>query len=90
LCFNTTSHMSQNYREIRIQSLEKPLDVDKEVLAQLRELKLSRKFIDSMKRDAVDCPWVGSTISALKCMGCPYFVRRFKGTIHCGYGFKKV
>ncbi|MEM0322156.1 MAG: hypothetical protein QW613_07185, partial [Thermoprotei archaeon] len=77
--------MSLGYREIKIHSADKPFEVDKEVLAQLRELKLSRKFIDSMKRDAVECPWVEATIPALKCMGCPYFVRRFKGYIHCGY-----
>lgn len=82
--------MSQNYREIKVRSLDRPLEVDSQVLSELRELKLSRKFIESLKRDAVDCPWVGQTISALKCFGCPYFVRRFKGYIHCGYGYKKV
>jgi hypothetical protein len=82
--------MAQNYREIKIQGVDSPLPVDKEVLSQLRDLKLSRKFMESMKRDAVECPWVNQTISALRCMGCPYFVRRFKGYIHCGYGYKKV
>jgi len=76
----------RNYREIPIHKVETPFKPDAELSKRLKELKISKGFLESMKKDAVNCPMVGGELSALKCLSCPYFVRRVKGVIHCGYG----
>ncbi|PSN82069.1 hypothetical protein B9Q11_00455 [Candidatus Marsarchaeota G2 archaeon ECH_B_SAG-F08] len=72
-------------REIAIYKVSKPFTPDKELYKSLRELKVGKSFLESMKTDAVNCPMVGGESPALKCLTCPYFVRRVKGYIHCRY-----
>lgn len=74
------------FREIAVYKVQNAYSPDKELLKQLRELKISRKFIDSMKTDAVNCPMVGGESPAVKCLACPYFLRRVKGVVHCRFG----
>jgi hypothetical protein len=83
-CMSATQ--GRNYREIPIHKVETPFKPDAELSKRLKELKISKGFLESMKKDAVNCPMVGGELSALKCLSCPYFVRRVKGVIHCGYG----
>lgn len=78
--------MATPYREIPIYQAQEDFKLDKELTKSLRELKVGRKLIERMKRDAVNCPLYGDRTPAARCLSCQYFVRRVKGVIHCGYG----
>ncbi len=75
-----------SYREIEIKKSELEFKPDKELMKQLRELKIGKGFINAMKKEVVDCPMVGGQSPALKCLSCPHFVRRVKGVVHCHFG----
>ncbi|MEM3670766.1 MAG: hypothetical protein QW767_03375 [Thermoprotei archaeon] len=73
-------------RQIPVYTVDKVFPVDKELVKQLREMKISRGFLNSMKSQAVNCPMVGGESPAIKCLACQYFVRRVKGTVYCKFG----
>ncbi|MEM2122971.1 MAG: hypothetical protein QXE79_04970 [Candidatus Bathyarchaeia archaeon] len=54
----------------------------KESLEALKGV-LGARRIAKMKREAVECPIKGRTLSFVECFSCPNFIRRVKGAIHC-------
>ncbi len=41
------------------------------------------KQIARMKKEAVDCPVLNKSVSAVQCFACPNFIRRVKGKVDC-------
>ncbi|MEZ0345465.1 MAG: hypothetical protein ABWK01_02835 [Infirmifilum sp.] len=74
---------SRDYKfEVPLLRLEEPLPVDKTLVEQLSKA-VSRKMLNQMKREAVDCPVLGKQVSFLQCFGCKNFVRRVRGVVYC-------
>ena len=74
--------MSDHKYEVEIIRLQRALRVPKEYKEYLKQL-YSNKVVSKFSKDAVNCPVLGKQLSFLLCMGCPNYVRRFKGTVHC-------
>jgi hypothetical protein len=68
--------------EIQIVKQDRALRVEREYKERMKEL-YGDKIISKFSRDVVECPILGKTVSFLICMGCPNYVRRFKGVVHC-------
>jgi len=71
--------------EIRIEKLEEPLPVSRELTKRVKESlgDVSRKVLSQMEREAVQCPVLGQRVPFLQCYVCENFVRRVKGVVHC-------
>ncbi|RSN69553.1 hypothetical protein D9Q81_02815 [Candidatus Korarchaeum cryptofilum] len=68
--------------EIQIIKQNRAMRVEKEYKERMKEL-YGDKIVSKFSKDAVECPIFGKTVSFLICMGCPNYVRRFKGVVHC-------
>ncbi len=74
--------MSDHKYELQVVKLQRAMRVPKDYKEKLKEL-YGNKVISKFSKDAVDCPVRGERVSFLICMGCPNYVRRFKGYVHC-------
>lgn len=68
--------------ELQVVKQSRALKVDKEYKDKIKEL-YGDKIISKFSRDSVECPVLKKTVSFLICMGCPNYVRRYKGLVHC-------
>lgn len=68
--------------ELQVVKQSRALKVDKEYKDKIREL-YGDKIISKFSRDSVECPVMNKSVSFLVCMGCPNYVRRYKGLVHC-------
>lgn len=68
--------------ELQVIKQSKAIKVDKEYKDKIKEL-YGDKIISKFSKDAVECPVIGKRVSFLMCIGCPNYVRRFKGSVHC-------
>ncbi len=71
--------------EVKVYVKEKPFRIPREYVDQLKGV-LSAKKISSLKREAVNCPVLGSEVPFLICFQCPSFMRRVKGVVYCAGG----
>jgi hypothetical protein len=71
-------------REIKIEKVDKTVRVSRELREEIKRMGLESK-IKFMRKELVDCPLQKKKISPLYCLVCEYFVRRYKGVIHCKY-----
>ncbi len=74
--------MTDHKYELQVVKLQRAMRVPKEYREKLKDL-YGNKVISKFSKDAVDCPVMGKRVSFLVCMGCPNYVRRFKGLVHC-------
>lgn len=75
--------MERDHRfELQVVRQSRAIKVDREYRDKIKEL-YGDKIISKFSKDAVECPVIGRTVSFLTCMGCPNYVRRFKGSVHC-------
>ncbi|MEM0041260.1 MAG: hypothetical protein QXU23_02255 [Candidatus Korarchaeum sp.] len=75
--------MDSDHRfELQVIKQSRAIKVDKEYKDKIKEL-YGDKIISKFSKDAVECPIIGKRVSFLTCMGCPNYVRRFKGSVHC-------
>ncbi|MCD6245138.1 MAG: hypothetical protein J7J65_07920 [Candidatus Korarchaeota archaeon] len=68
--------------EVPVEKVQRALKVSKEYKEKLKQL-YGNKVVSKFSKDAVDCPVLGKKVSFLVCLGCPNYVRRFKGVVHC-------
>lgn len=68
---------------IEIRTLEKALKIPEKKSGKLRGLPLGGKAMRRLRREAVDCPASGETVSFLECFGCERFLRRTRGRVYC-------
>ena len=74
--------MPDHRYELQVIKLQRAMKVSREYRDKLKDLYGS-KVVSKFSKDAVDCPVLGKRVSFLVCMGCPNYVRRFKGYVHC-------
>lgn len=74
--------MMESRYVISIIEMDKAMRTPKESLEALKGV-LGARRIAKMKREAVECPIKGRTLSFVECFSCPNFIRRVKGAIHC-------
>jgi len=67
---------------VQIRPLEKALPVPKDFVKDLKGA-VGGKLLSRMKKEALDCPIKGKTISFVECFICANFLRRVKGTVGC-------
>ena len=67
---------------IEIRLLEKAMPVSKQLLQDLKGAA-GGKFLARMKREALECPVKGKTVSFVECFSCKNFLRRVKGSVGC-------
>jgi hypothetical protein len=67
---------------VQVRLAEKVIRVPKELVADLKGAA-GGKFLARMKKEAVDCPVKGKTVSFVECFGCKNFLRRVKGEVGC-------
>jgi len=67
---------------IEIRMLEKAIPVSKELIQDLKGAA-GGKLLARMKKEALDCPVKGKTVSFAECFTCKNFLRRVKGTVGC-------
>ncbi len=67
---------------ISVRETDKAIRTPKKSLESLKGV-LGAKRVARMKKEAVECPIKGSTVSFVECFSCPNFERRIKGSIHC-------
>jgi hypothetical protein len=67
---------------ISVIQMEKAIRTPKESLEALKGV-LGAKRVAKMRKEAVECPIKGGTISFIECFSCPNFIRRVKGAVHC-------
>ncbi|WP_455367289.1 hypothetical protein [[Eubacterium] cellulosolvens] len=68
--------------QLDIKKTDKAIKTRKESIEGLKGV-LGAKRIAQMKKEAVECPVLMTTVSFIECFACPNFMRRFKGSIHC-------
>ncbi|RDD53723.1 MAG: hypothetical protein BA066_02825 [Candidatus Korarchaeota archaeon NZ13-K] len=73
---------SDHKYELQVIKQSRAIKVDREYKDKMKEL-YGDKIISKFSKDAVECPVIGKTVSFLICMGCPNYVRRYKGAVHC-------
>lgn len=61
---------------------QKPSPTPKQYVDELKGA-VGGKQIAKMKKEAVDCPVLKKTVSAVQCFACPNFIRRVKGKVDC-------
>lgn len=69
-------------REVEVKTLQKPLQVSKQKLGELKGA-VSGSLVSRMKKEAVECPVKGETVPFIECFTCKNFLRRVKGHVHC-------
>ncbi len=74
--------MSDHKYELQVIRLQRAIRISKKYKEKLKNL-YGNKVISKFSKDAVDCPVLKKRVSFLVCMGCPNYVRRFKGYVHC-------
>lgn len=60
----------------------KPAPTPKQYVDELKGA-VGGKQIAKMKKEAVVCPVLNRTVSAVQCFACPNFIRRVKGKVDC-------
>jgi len=68
--------------KLEVRKSGKALKTRKESTDALKGV-LGAKRIATMKKEAVECPILVTTVSFVECFSCPNFMRRVKGLIHC-------
>lgn len=76
-----TEQMDAKYN-VPIRLEEKAMRVPKELVKDLKGAARG-KLLARMKKEALDCPVKGKTVSFVECFGCKSFLRRVKGTVGC-------
>ena len=71
-------------REIKVEKSEKTVRISREIRDEIKRMGLDSK-IKFMRKELINCPKYGKKVSPVYCLLCEYFVRRFKGVIHCKY-----
>jgi len=78
--------MSSDQREERyvvdVEQAPEGLKPSKESLSALKGV-VSKRFLSSMEKEAVNCPVFQRSVPFPQCMTCPNFVRRFRGKGYC-------
>lgn len=67
---------------VEIFSPEKPPPTPKQYVDDLKGVA-GGKQIARMKKEAVNCPVLGKSVSFVQCFACPNFIRRIKGKVDC-------
>ena len=67
---------------VQIRLLEKALPSSKDFVKDLKGA-VGGKLLSRMKKEAVDCPMKGKTVSFVECFACANFLRRMKGMVGC-------
>jgi len=67
---------------IQIRLLEKAMPVSKDFAKDLKGA-VGGRLLSRMKKEALDCPVRGKTVSFVECFICTNFLRRVKGTVGC-------
>jgi hypothetical protein len=70
---------------IEIRLLDKAMPVSKQILQDLKGAARG-KLLARMKKEALDCPVKGKTVSFVECFSCKNFLRRVKGNVGCKGG----
>jgi hypothetical protein len=70
---------------IEIRLLDKAMPVSKQILQDLKGAARG-KLLARMKKEALDCPVKGKTVSFVECFACKNFLRRVKGSVGCRGG----
>ena len=68
--------------KLDIRKVEKAIKTRKDRTEGLKGV-LGARRIAQMKREAVECPLLETTVSFIECFSCPNFIRRVKGVVHC-------
>ncbi|MEM4246349.1 MAG: hypothetical protein QW390_03535 [Candidatus Bathyarchaeia archaeon] len=68
--------------KLDIRRVEKAIKTRKDSTEGLKGV-LGARRIAQMKKEAVECPVLLTTVSFIECFSCPNFIRRVKGVIHC-------
>ncbi|MGP3668107.1 MAG: hypothetical protein ACKD6N_04180 [Candidatus Bathyarchaeota archaeon] len=72
-----------NYKhKLEVKMLQKSLKVPVEKLEELKGV-FSKRVLLRLKKEAVECPLKGSSVSFLECFVCDRFIRRVKGYVYC-------
>jgi len=67
---------------VQIRPLERAMPVAKDFVKDLKGA-VGGKFLSRMKKEALDCPVKGKTVSFVECFTCTNFLHRVKGTVGC-------
>ncbi|MCX8175765.1 MAG: hypothetical protein N3E48_00850 [Candidatus Bathyarchaeota archaeon] len=72
-----------NYKyKLEVKMLQKSLKVPAEKLEEFKGV-FSKRVLLRLKKEAVECPLKGSSVSFLECFICDRFIRRVKGYVYC-------
>ena len=67
---------------VEVKAPERGLATRKEDIQALKGV-VGGKMLAKMKKEAVDCPVKGKTVSFVECFACKNFMRRVKGKVDC-------
>lgn len=67
---------------VEIKPVDRAIATPKEFAQELKGA-VSGKQLARMKKEAVDCPVLGKTVSFVQCFACTNFLRRVKGHVDC-------
>ena len=77
--------MSENTEDkytVEVVEVPKAIPASKESLEAIKGA-VKGKALAKMKKEAVDCPVKGKTVSFVECFTCPNFNRRVRGKVGC-------
>ena len=68
--------------KLEVKIFPKPFKISKDKLSELKGV-VSRRAIERMKKEGVECPVKKAPVPFLECFTCEKFVRRVKGYVYC-------
>jgi len=76
------SENTEDKYTVEVIEVPKAIPASKESLEAIKGA-VKGKALAKMKKEAVDCPVKGKTVSFVECFTCPNFNRRVRGNVGC-------